>query len=148
MTGKPSLKIAPMTENGNNCPTSEHAGSSSGPILARRIEIHSLASVNAISFAKWIRVTTTHVPSNSSLAFFVINDKTPLIVPVPLLAELCHPFRGNAGMTTAHCVRTARRTSRPAIRHELAYICGETRPLKIASIITVPTSRTRDRRSQ
>jgi len=49
MTKGALSKIAPMTENGNNCPTSEHAAGDSGPILAYRFLSHPSASTDTFS---------------------------------------------------------------------------------------------------
>ena len=142
-----------MTENGNNCPTSEQTGRRSGTIRARHfrarplaalwIQSHSLASVREFTIS---RVTTTRITSYSqdSSGLLLRNDKNRSIVPRLLTArrstqspELCRQFQGTVEMTTTHGVRTTRR--------ETANTSEETRPLKTASIITVHTSRTRER---
>src|SRR6476469_3923844 len=61
MAGEPLSKIAPMTENGNNCPTSEQADGRSGTIRARHF-------VPALSTLGEFRVTRSPQSVTSLLA--------------------------------------------------------------------------------
>jgi hypothetical protein len=129
-----------MTENGNNCPTSEHAVGRSGPILARRFQTHSVAPVEYSSNPSWRKsakvIVIKLLPSASSI---LINVKFLEIVPGRQFDWNFGAHSGeNQGMNNGeHCRRTQRRES--------ANTDEETRPLKTASIITVLTARTRDR---
>jgi Domain of unknown function (DUF5666) len=124
-------KIAPMTENGNNCPTSEHAARRSGPIRASWLQSPSLASWS-VQLCQG-----HHNPIVLIGAFYFINVKFRQIVPrANLPPELWGAFQGNPGMNNGeHCPPTQRRES--------ANTDEETRPSKTASILTALTARTR-----